>query len=496
MHSWSELIGPLDFSQAAPPCFLWLEKFFVQVLGDSDFVLRIVPFCAGIGSLFLFLLLARQVLSKNAVPIAVSLFAVSEPLVRYATEFKQYSTDVFFTLLFLYLLTRLEGVSLRTVSVLSIVMLAVVGPWFSYPMMFVILSCVLAGFYLAGKHSSKKHAVFWLMLSVGFAFSALVLCKVSLSLLAAGASRDALMDVRSVPPHSFAAFSWFYHKISEILFFPGGFAQLGIGPAALCFSIGFCQLRGRQALFVCAVMLAALSVLISSWFSIYPLYGRFLLFFTPLFLLFVAEGAIWLYELVGARAPGLAKILLLLLFWPRFEFFLCNGEQAWLRHTDVRGALRYVQSNRVKGDLIYLYYGAYFPARYYCRSSGLREEDLIVGAPGYWWNSNLRESLMKARGSSSLLNSAISGEVAEAYRSDNFSPQWQVFEDDVRRLVGHDRVWVLFSLSNWLGSNEEKVFLYFLDKYGVRLTCFKTSGASIYLYNMGVGSKTVESRSP
>lgn len=55
--SWIELLKPLDYNQGAPLGFLFAEKFFVQLLGTNEYVLRLFPFLAGIASIFYFIVL-------------------------------------------------------------------------------------------------------------------------------------------------------------------------------------------------------------------------------------------------------------------------------------------------------------------------------------------------------------------------------------------------------------------------------------------------------
>ncbi|HVX11462.1 MAG TPA: glycosyltransferase 87 family protein [Pirellulales bacterium] len=90
-----ELLGPLRFSEAAPPLFLWLEKSVVLALGESMFALRLWPLVASCAALVLFVPIARRTLAPAAVPWAVLLFAVSDRLLWHACEAKQYSIEVF-----------------------------------------------------------------------------------------------------------------------------------------------------------------------------------------------------------------------------------------------------------------------------------------------------------------------------------------------------------------------------------------------------------------
>src|ERR1700687_3577733 len=42
--SYAELLGPLTYSEAAPPLFLWMQKAVTEVLGDGTYALRLMPF--------------------------------------------------------------------------------------------------------------------------------------------------------------------------------------------------------------------------------------------------------------------------------------------------------------------------------------------------------------------------------------------------------------------------------------------------------------------
>src|SRR5689334_23171439 len=53
-RSYLELLKPLDYNQAAPPLFLWLEKLAVQLLGNNEYALRLVPLTAGLIALAAF----------------------------------------------------------------------------------------------------------------------------------------------------------------------------------------------------------------------------------------------------------------------------------------------------------------------------------------------------------------------------------------------------------------------------------------------------------
>ena len=87
--------------QLAPPGFLAIERMLVRLPGCSARAGGPRPSLAGlrIASIFLFRLAGAEVpLLPHAVPIAVGLFALSDWLIYYSSEMKQYSCDLALTL--------------------------------------------------------------------------------------------------------------------------------------------------------------------------------------------------------------------------------------------------------------------------------------------------------------------------------------------------------------------------------------------------------------
>jgi hypothetical protein len=106
--SFTDLLGPLYFSEAAPPLFLWIEKAMAGLLGDGTYALRLVPFlasCAGFLGLFW---IARRVLSPAAALWAMVLFGCSDRLLWHCCEAKPYAMDVFIATGLLFALVHTE----------------------------------------------------------------------------------------------------------------------------------------------------------------------------------------------------------------------------------------------------------------------------------------------------------------------------------------------------------------------------------------------------
>ena len=145
-RSFGGLLEPLFHNQAAPIGYLWASKLAVILFGTSEYALRLVPLAAGIVSVVLFMFVARRILAPDVVPWALGLFAVSDRLIYYASEVKQYSSDVAVALAIVLCALSLmsDELSWKRVGVLAAV--GAVGIWMSHPAIFLAAGGGLVAF--------------------------------------------------------------------------------------------------------------------------------------------------------------------------------------------------------------------------------------------------------------------------------------------------------------------------------------------------------------
>jgi hypothetical protein len=158
---WTALAQPLAYRQVCPLGFLALEWIGVQLIGFSELSLRLIPVLCAIASVPLFYVLARRVLGDRtyATLVAVAMFAVSEPPIRYAAEVKPYSADLLVSLILLYLAVswlQSQG-QLRPLWALATAMPLAVST--SLPSMFVIGAIAIVGLIEVLSRFSYKLAV-------------------------------------------------------------------------------------------------------------------------------------------------------------------------------------------------------------------------------------------------------------------------------------------------------------------------------------------------
>src|ERR1700685_2927195 len=98
-----DLLKPLDYHQVAPLVFLWIEAAATRIFGYSELALRLFPFVCGLISVVLFRRFASRLLSGFDLLLAVAIFAVSYPGIRYSAEAKPYGSDLLVSLVILWL---------------------------------------------------------------------------------------------------------------------------------------------------------------------------------------------------------------------------------------------------------------------------------------------------------------------------------------------------------------------------------------------------------
>jgi hypothetical protein len=131
------LFAPLDYVTVAPLGLMWTVFPVISVFGPSEWALRLVPFIAGVLSMFLFWRLASKVLERTAAFVSIAIFAAAYYPLRHGVEIKPYATDL---LVALVLACLAWEVSQRPQSArwwAGLIAASVLGVWFSFPSIFV-----------------------------------------------------------------------------------------------------------------------------------------------------------------------------------------------------------------------------------------------------------------------------------------------------------------------------------------------------------------------
>jgi hypothetical protein len=445
-RSPSELLKPLDYHQGAPLGFLALEKAAVLGFGTSESVLRLVPFLSGALSMILFVIVSRRFLSPVAARIAVGLFAVSDPLIYYSAEAKQYSSDVAVAILLFWLAGFLLECESRVVRAAIVSVIGAIVLWFSQPAAFVLAAVGVSWLVDSILRHDRRGQVLLSIPAVLWPVSFLLSFLASLR----GLTHDAaLLDYwqgafAPLPPRSGADVRWFIDAFFGVFSDPVGLTLVGI--AAVAALVGLAELYSKHFARFLLFLTPYVATLVASALHRYPFRGRLLLFLVPSIILLIAAGLETIRTRTSDTLPHLSFLLIALLF---LHPLLDAGSGLIKPRTkeEIRPVISYVEKHRQDGDFLYIYYTALHPFQYYSARQLIAPMNEITGVES--------------------------------------RQNWALYRKDLDQLRGKKRAWILFShVYRGAGVDEERLFLDYLDTMGTRLDSARAPGASVYLYNL------------
>lgn len=446
-RSFGGLVRPLDHHQGAPLGFLWLTEAAVELLGGSEYALRLVPLLAGLASLPLFVAVARRFVGPGPGLLAVGLFAVAQPLVYFASELKPYSLDVALGLVILLVALRADERPESTRRLLALGLAGATAVWFSYPAAFVLGG---AGATLLARAWLARRPRFLALVAVAAAaWLASFALQYALFLRHLGADPELATfweNLRAFPPRSaWPAVAW----LARVLYrAPREVTALDTKPiVAILLGLGASGfVRSRRWDLLLFLVAPIVLVLAASAARLYPFYNRLVLFTAPAYLLLVARGI----EGLGASPLRWRRVLAVVAAVTIAVVPIGKGiRDAFVRDTreEIEPVLEHVARSWRMGDTLYVHHRSVVPFRFYRDEAGL--DPAIVPIRG----ADFPDDRQRGR--------------------------------DLRALVGRKRVWFLFG---W--TDDRKIYLGDLDRLGTRLEESRAPGASAYLYDLTGADRT------
>jgi hypothetical protein len=477
-HSAGELLGELDWNQAAPAAFLESEKLLTNVFGSSEYVLRAAPFGASLLALVLFAMLAKRILQAHAVPIAVLVFAGIVLTTTYAALTKPYSFDVVVVLaLFLSTLTVLRDDKGR-LPVVGLAVLGAIAPLLSYASVFAIAaSATVLVFDAVVKKSREK----WMR-------TAFVVCGWFILLVSTYIARSStLSDLRrSLSRDNVDSLSSLRNALGNLRQMLGVSAQSnGLGAvfatvaascAVLLICVGVFQLirtRWRVALLV---GLPGLFALVASAIGWYPFLPRTTLFLAPIFAILIAEGFTALFHRGKSIIARSSVILVLALLITAEAASTVRAIETVRPDDGIKPIMMYVAEHQRPGDTVYISFASQYPLAHYlecrCAAAPVRRAARsglwnVVPTPGsaYQWSPALKSRTPRFR-IAMFRGYGLRGTL-----------------DDFAKFPPHGRVWVILS---GLRPDERRALVGRLDHQGKRIWAYRTGRSAIafsaYLY--------------
>ena len=136
-HGYLGLLEPLDYHQVCRSCSYGSRLTLVKLFRFTEYTLQLYPRLCSLASLFLFRHVTGHLLRGTALVLAVTVFSVAYPGIRYAAEVKPYGSDVLVSLLLLSFAVRWWRRPEDNRWLWGLVFLAPLAVGFSYPAVFV-----------------------------------------------------------------------------------------------------------------------------------------------------------------------------------------------------------------------------------------------------------------------------------------------------------------------------------------------------------------------
>ena len=358
----------LAAGQSTPPFYLLTVWALVQLWGHGEMVLRSLSWLFGVGTLWLIWRLGRLLLEVPAALLALTAVAFSPVMVYYSKELKQYSGDAFFAVLALWLAERLQARQGRR-GWLALALAGVVGLGFSQPLIFTL---------------PVVGAVLWVTLPQGQ--RPRLACLGGIWLLAA-AGYYLLFIRRGIDPELVAYWTQDFPDFSGLLpffrwlgpalhryfwYFLGKWGVIW-GPLLLAAGMVVMVRRGRARalLYLGGPLLLTFGAACLHRYPFMAHFGgnRLMLFSAPALYLLVAAGGWGVFAMLWRRrqrwlALALTGLLLVALNpWAGLKENLSplNNRE------EIQPLVAYLEANLQPQDLVYVYYFAVSPFKYYYR---------------------------------------------------------------------------------------------------------------------------------
>ena len=432
---------PMEYGQSSPIGYVVSVKAFTLILGNSEYALRFYSLLAGCLALILMAVISKDILGKTGSLIALTLFAFNPQLIYYTSETKQYISDVVMTIILLWLLQRQLKIQ---ATCRDFVLLGLAGTlilWFSHPIVFVAGGVGITLFIHYWKNNDRERLLATSLCGLAWGASLIVLYFVNLRHLA---SSDLLLGYWQ---EGFLELSmqWFASTWKGYLDIP-----LATGANAVVvfflFVIGLVFLFKKNWQIGTAIILTLTLALVASALHKYSLLGRMVLFTAPFFALAASAGMEGIASLFKSKHLALTVQLLLAIYliWAPFGVSVDEFLHPKFRE-DIRPTLEYLRDYKKDNDVIYVYYNAGPAFRFYAPKLHLDDSNYIIG--------------------------------------NDHSSDPSAYYDELEKLSGEKRVWLLFShVYEKDDFNEMDYILSDANQIGKKIREFRVSGTSVYLY--------------
>lgn len=365
--SYLGLFQVYESGQQMPPFVAIFIKSFSLLLGNNEYALRLFPLLVGLGSVYLFFVLSKQFIKTSFGLLFTNwIFATSYLLIQYATEAKQYGTDVFITMLLILFASKSIDKDFSIQKTIIWLLMGAISIWFSMPSIFVLAG---VGFYwlLHQKDKIKNKPTQILPIIIIGSGWLVSFGLYYYLLLAPGLSQDSLISYHEpyflpIFPTDSASFNQWVAIQFEILRSSIGKTGIAVALGIILFLSGwyFCFKDNwkKGVLLLSPILLAWLA----SGLGKYSLIPRLALFYLPISLLTMGYAIDGIYQSGKIYIRWILGILLILvashqdglhMFWEPLTI------------DEIKPVLEHMSEHANDEDLIYIHFEGIAAFKFY-----------------------------------------------------------------------------------------------------------------------------------
>lgn len=378
-RSWSELVGPLDYAQVAPPGFVLAEKAAVTLLGSSEYALRLLPLLCGLLSLWWCWAAARRVLVPPAALCVLFLAAVNNSLIDCSVTAKHYSFDVAAAWLVVLLATEMMEKPATLARTVALGAALAATTLFSFTAIFGLSAAALAGLVAAmrSRESNLRHQRYIAAASsmIGAAAGAGI-ARFSIDATDAQYMRF-WWSLGFMPmPLAPGAVLWLWRRVAGIFSLTAHYRAAVVWVGLMMAGVWSLIQRRRVA---SALLLAAPLGFAAAAAAprLYPfVWGRTQFFLLPVVLMLVAEGAA---SFLRAPVPALGRLrvipLAVIIALAGYSTIRGSGRMV---AEDIEPHLQRVKREWRAGDRLWVHYKLGQQFMYYAPKYGFAANDVVI----------------------------------------------------------------------------------------------------------------------
>jgi hypothetical protein len=430
-RNYVQLLTPLSYEQHAPVPFILISKWATSVFGAYEWAVRLYPLICGILALVLFYRLLRAL---NLTPAGIySLLLLSSGMIflRYATEFKQYSSDQFFTIaLALAALKWQPGQIGKRKFVLLWLLTGSIAIWFSMPSVFVLagIGCYFLTGILKPENKGWGLPLMLIFLIWISQFIADYLLFLKPSIGSAYLQQWHKEYFLVLAPASAAALQTDIACLSEFWSALGGHWVLSFVTNLILFVAGVYYLIRKQKRLTAVLVLPVLFLFLASGLHLYTLLPRVSSFCYPLILLVITYGWKQLLNVKWNKilVPlfGICCVITIVNF-NCFRYFFQPLAFEWITQD-----LSWAGQRKVYSDKVYIHELALPQAAYYLHiKPDSNRWSAFKGLKSLSWNTNIDTLAQKQTGKAVFIFSWI--EEGELNRLRHGLGNYMRFEDSI-----------------------------------------------------------------